>query len=270
MESKADSLGGPTQKMACHPKEVIAEYWDLRSRSYVRGVTARGDEEREVWIRSLAANIADLQISQALDVGAGAGFLSLVLDEMGIDVTGMDLSRGMLSQAKEAFRHQKSDLNLCQGDAESLPFRSSSFDLVVSRHLLWTLPDPERALVEFKRVLRPGGRILAIDGYWFDPSIRMRLARGISGFLAGFSRDGNPVPFHSFYRPIEKHLPLYQNSRPNRCQELFEATGLDDVAIDRLVEVNRFYGKNANLSFRLANTNTVFLVKGEKAAGSKK
>jgi hypothetical protein len=115
--------------------------------------------------------------------------------------------------------------------------------------------------------LRPGGRILAIDGYWFDPSVRKRLARGISGLLAGFSRDSNPVPFHSFYRPIKKHLPLYQNSRPNRCQELFEATGLDEVAIDRLEEVNRFYRKHANLSFRLANTDTVFLVKGEKAAG---
>ncbi len=270
LESKADSFGAPTQGMARHPKEVIAEYWDLRSRSYVRGITARGDEERKVWMRSLAANIADLHIRRALDVGTGAGFLSFVLDEMGLDVTGMDLSRGMLSQAKEASCHQRSDLSLCQGDAESLPFRSSSFDLVVSRHLLWTLPDPERALVEFKRVLRPGGRILAIDGYWFDPSARKRLARGISGLLASFSRDGNPVPFRSFYRPIEKHLPLYQNSRPNRCQELFEAAGLDDVAIDRLDEVNCFYGKNANLSFRLANTNTVFLVKGEKAAGPKK
>lgn len=271
LESRAAVLGGlEPQQMARHPKEVIAEYWDLRSESYVRGVTARGDEERQVWMRSLAAIIADLHIRRALDVGTGTGFLSFVLNEMGLDVTGMDLSRGMLSQAKEASNHQKLDLSLCQGDAESLPFRSSSFDLVVSRHLLWTLPDPERALIECKRVLRPGGRILAIDGNWFDPSARKKLARGISGLLDGFSKDSNPVPFHSFYRPIEKHLPLYQNSRPNRCQELFEVTGLDEVAIDRLEEINRFYRKHANLSFRLANTDTVFLVKGEKAASPQK
>lgn len=198
-------------------------------------------------------------------MGAGTGFLSFILYNMGIDVTGMDLSRGMLSQAKEASCYQEIDLDLCQGDAESLPFHSSSFDLVVSRHLLWTLPEPSKALAEWMRILKPGGRILAIDGNWFDPSPEKKLARGVSAFIASLSSESNPVPFRKFYKPIEKQLPLYENSKPDRCMKLFKTAGMDDVAIDRMEEVNQFYGHHTNLSYRLFNSNAVFLVKGEKA-----
>ena len=198
-------------------------------------------------------------------MGAGAGFLSFILHDMGVDVTGIDLSRGMLSQAKEASIHQKSDLDLCQGDAESLPFQSSTFDLVVSRHLLWTLPDPARALAEWMRILRPGGKILAIDGNWFDPAVRKKLARKVSGILAGFSHDRNPVPFCKFYEPIEKHLPLYQASRPDQYLDLFEVAGLRGVALDRLHEVNRFYRRHTSLSLWLANADKIFLVNGKKS-----
>lgn len=218
-----------------------------------------------VWKRCLAPFTADLHVQRALDVGSGAGFLSFILHDMGVDVTGMDLSRGMLSQAKEASIHQKSDIDLCQGDAESLPIQSSTFDLVVSRHLLWTLPDPARALAEWMRVLRPGGKILAIDGNWFDPAVGKKLARKVSGLLAGISHDRNPVPFRKFYEPIEKHLPLYQASRPDQYQALFEVAGLKGVTLDRLHEVNHFYRRHRGLSLWLDNANRVFLVNGEKS-----
>ena len=198
-------------------------------------------------------------------MGSGAGFLSFILYDMGADVTGIDLSRGMLSLAKEASDHQKFDLDLCQGDAESLPIQSSTFDLVVSRHLLWTLPDPARALAEWMRVLRPGGRILAIDGNWFDPAVHKKMARKVSGLLAGFSKDRNPVPFRKFYEPIEKHLPLYQASRPDQYLALFEVAGLKRVTLDRLHDANRFYRKHTSLSQWMANADSVFLVNGEKS-----
>lgn len=180
-------------------------------------------------------------------------------------MTGIDLSRGMLSQAREASVRQKSDIDLCQGDAESLPIQSSTFDLVVSRHLLWTLPDPARALAEWIRILRPGGKILAIDGNWFDPSMHKKMARKVSGLLAGFSKDRNPVPFRKFYEPIEKHLPLYQASRPDQYLALFEVAGLKRVTLDRLHEANRFYRRHTSLSLWLANADRVFLVNGEKS-----
>ncbi len=258
MDSVPSSRGGR------HPKEVIEDYWDLRSNSYARGVTASRDEEREVWKRCLAQFISGLNVQNTLDVGAGTGFLSFVLYDMGIKVISTDLSRGMLSCASQTSYQRKIDLDLCQGDAESLPFKSTSFDLVTSRHLLWTLPDPHRAIKEWMRILRPGGMILAIDGNWHDPSVKKKLARWVSGRLNSFSEDQNPVPFRKFYQPIEKHLPLYEASKPDRCLKLFEAAGLKNVSVDRLQEVNSFYKRHTSLSYRLTNADAVFLVKGEK------
>lgn len=245
-------------------KEAIAGYWDLRSRSYGRSVVPHKDEERAIWKRCLAPFMAKRALFRALDVGAGTGFLSFILDEMSVDVTGLDLSMGMISQAKEACLRQKRDLGLCLGDAESLPFLSSSFDLVTSRHLLWTLPDPARAVAEWMRVLHPGGRMVAIDGNWFDPAPVKRASRWVSGHLTRFGGNRNPAPFSRFYKPIEKQLPLFKTSRPDQCQNLFEAAGLQNVAVDLLEDVNCFYRKNANLSYRLANSDAVFLVTGEK------
>lgn len=245
-------------------KEAIAGYWDLRSGSYGHSTVPRKDEEKAIWKRCLAPLMGEREISRVLDVGAGTGFLSLILNEMGLDVTGLDLSMGMLSQAKESCLQQKRDLGLCLGDAESLPFLPSSFDLLTSRHLLWTLPDPVRAVAEWMRVLRPGGRIIAIDGNWFDPAPMKRASRWMSGHLSRFRGNRNPVSFSRFYEPIEKQLPLFKTSRPDRCQNLFEAAGLRKVSVDLLGDVNHFYRKNADLSYRLANSDTVFLVTGEK------
>ena len=94
---------------------------------------------------------------------------------------------------------------------------------------------------------------------------RKKMARKVSGLLAGFSKDRNPVPFRKFYEPIEKHLPLYQASRPDQYLALFEVAGLKRVTLDRLHEVNRFYRRHTSLSLWLANADRVFLVNGEKS-----
>jgi len=94
------------------PKKIIAGYWDLRSRSYSKGVTDSRDEERETWKRCLAPFITDIGLRKALDVGSGTGFLSSLLDDMGIDVTGLDISRGMLAQARDALLQERRDPDL--------------------------------------------------------------------------------------------------------------------------------------------------------------
>jgi ubiquinone/menaquinone biosynthesis C-methylase UbiE len=258
-------VGCQNHGLGRHSKEIIAEYWDKRSESYAGSTDGHKDEELEVWKRCLETFTADLSLHKALDVGTGPGFLSVVLNDMGMDVTGLDMSRCMLNQAKKASCNQRANLTFCQGDAEALPFQSSSFDLVVSRHLLWTLPNPEMALTEWVRILQPGGRILAFDGNHFDPAASKRLVRWIGVHLSRFSHDRNPVPFRKFYKPIEEYLPLYAASGPDQYLAIFEAAGLSGVTMDRLNDVNRFYKENKNTISRLANADMVFLVKGEKS-----
>jgi SAM-dependent methyltransferase len=89
-----------------------------------------------------------------LEVGCGTGlFLSKLRARKRI---GCDFSQGLLTQFK------KEDIILVQADAEHLPFRENSFDVVYSINLLEHVPHPELAIREANRVLKKGGKLIII------------------------------------------------------------------------------------------------------------
>jgi len=91
-----------------------------------------------------------------LDVGCGTGTYGLEFAKMGLDVTCLDMSRGMLRVAKTKSR----DLGIILGDAKEMPFRDNTFDLIVGITLIEFLNKPEKAIQEMKRVLRGDGRLI--------------------------------------------------------------------------------------------------------------
>ncbi|TDA64042.1 MAG: class I SAM-dependent methyltransferase [Clostridia bacterium] len=91
--------------------------------------------------------------------GVGA-VVALILAELGHRVTGIDWSVTMLDQAREKAQKAGLEITFVEGEIENLPFPDASFDLVVARHVLWTLVLPEQTLAEWHRVLRPNGRAL--------------------------------------------------------------------------------------------------------------
>ena len=95
-----------------------------------------------------------------LDVGTGPGDFPGRLREAGHlgRVVGVDFSAGMVERATE----HCPDVEFQRGDATALPFADASFDVVTARHMLYHVPDVAAALAEFKRVLKPGGRFLAV------------------------------------------------------------------------------------------------------------
>jgi SAM-dependent methyltransferase len=102
--------------------------------------------------------------SDVLDLGCGTGSLSLLASERGHHVTGVDLSPPMidLARAKLAGR----DAVFLVGDAAAPPVGEQLFDVVLVRHVLWALPDPGRALRLWRGLLRPGGRLVLVEGVW--------------------------------------------------------------------------------------------------------
>ncbi len=105
------------------------------------------------------------QGGRVLDAGIGPGALSLALTETlpaPIQIDGVDISAGMLAEARQTLTRVGVPVQTHQQDMHRLPFADNSFDMVMGAHLLEHLEDPERGLAEMTRVLRPGAPLLVI------------------------------------------------------------------------------------------------------------
>ena len=105
--------------------------------------------------------------STVLDVGTGTGVVALEAAPYvvpGGQVTGIDLSHGMLAVAREHAKRSAAAIEFREMDAEHLDFANGSFDSVVSLFALLHFPDPLQALREMHRVLKPGGSLAAAVG----------------------------------------------------------------------------------------------------------
>lgn len=104
-------------------------------------------------------------VQQALDAGCGTGAflvpLARRLTPQGATVIGLDLAEGTLGQARARVQAEDLPVNCVIGDVEALPFDDGSFDLVLANYMLYHVPNLEQAIAELRRVLRPGGMLLA-------------------------------------------------------------------------------------------------------------
>lgn len=97
-----------------------------------------------------------------LDLACGTGELALAIAQKeGVQVTGLDLSEGMLEVARR--RTQGKAITLIHGDAQQLPLPDSSFDATTIAFGIRNVPDVPAALAEMHRVLRPGGRTFILE-----------------------------------------------------------------------------------------------------------
>ncbi|MFF9915433.1 class I SAM-dependent methyltransferase [Streptomyces sp. NPDC013457] len=147
--------------------EAIAAYWDSAAPSFDdepdHGL--RADRTRAAWARRLETWMPPAP-ADVLDVGCGTGSLSLLLASADHRVTGVDLAPGMVEQAQAKFAAAGLEGRFLSGDAMAPPTGGERFDAVLSRHLLWTLPDPEAALRAWVSRLRPGGTLVLVEGRW--------------------------------------------------------------------------------------------------------
>ena len=104
---------------------------------------------------------------RVLDVGCGTGLLASRIRESlpNARVWGVDLVRGMLAKGQATWKRHADRVTPIQGDSEHLPFAAGSFDVVTCANSFHHYPHQDRAVAEMHRVLRPGGRLMLIDGY---------------------------------------------------------------------------------------------------------
>lgn len=150
-------------------KDCIIQYWNSGANGYNKGVQRllHSHKENSGW-KSVFSEYLNEKPLKVLDVGTGPGSMSILLAEMGHFVSAVDLSEQMLHCARENAKECNVTVDFKVGDAENLPFEDNSFDAVVNRWVLWTVPNPKAALSEWTRVLKPGGRLLIFDGNWYS------------------------------------------------------------------------------------------------------
>lgn len=157
---------------------AIAPAYDLNNRVHSLGID-------QAWRRA-AVRAAAIEPGQSvLDVACGTGDLTQALAARSdaAEVVGLDFTVAMLNVARrKRERHPRADrIRYVEGDAMALPFDDASFDALTIAFGIRNVQDPSRAMAEFLRVLRPGGRLVILE--FHRP--RLRIVRFFNSVYTG-------------------------------------------------------------------------------------
>lgn len=200
-------------------------------------VLSLGQDPR--WRRRMVATVEARPDDRVLDVATGTGMVARALVERyRCSVVGIDQSRDMLAGARRALAARPdlaARIELLQGEAEWLPFADSEFDHLTFTYLLRYVDDPGATLTELARVVKPGGRIAALDFGLPDPPLWRPLWRLYTRLVlpaAGRAFGSEWFEVGRFLGPnIEE---LYSRWPLERQVELWRAAGIGAVKVRRM------------------------------------
>lgn len=125
----------------------------------------RAPEVRAAWA-DLLLPLMPAARSSVVDLGCGTGSLAVLLAEAGHLVRGLDAAPAMLALARDKAARAGVAVSFQEGDAAAPPFPERTADVVLVRHVLWVLPDPDAALARWVAMLKPGGLLVLVEGRW--------------------------------------------------------------------------------------------------------
>jgi len=146
-----------------HIKDANTRYHDVAAETYDSKWGIDFGDVGQAQVRGKVAKalggLPPKPFGKALEIGAGTGYFSLNLMQLGIAerVTATDISPGMLAALEASATGLGLEVETVVTEAENLPFEDESFDLVFGHAVLHHIPDLHCAFSEFRRVLRPGG-----------------------------------------------------------------------------------------------------------------
>jgi ubiquinone/menaquinone biosynthesis C-methylase UbiE len=224
-------------------RDVNSRYHDVAARDYDSkwGITFGTAGQGVVVTKLRKALGADALFERGLEIGAGTGYFSLNLLQAGVigEAVCTDISRGMLDELGRTAARLGVQVTTARCDAQELPFADDTFDLVFGHAVLHHLPDLDAAFREFRRVLRPGGRIAfcgepsaygdRLAGVPKRAALRMapawRRLVGAGARVEEFSSEGEAVE-HGLEHVVDVHA-----FTPRELQGFAARAGFDDVRV---------------------------------------
>jgi ubiquinone/menaquinone biosynthesis C-methylase UbiE len=195
-------------------KTAVSRYWGGRAAEFDQGAShaVHNEAQHQAWL-DLLRDVAGPPPLKALDVGCGTGFLAIRTAELGHTAVGIDLSEEMLAEARRKTGGIGLPVTFQRGDAEAPPPDGAPYDVILERHVIWTLPQPREALRAWQALLRPGGLLILIEGI-FEMSDR------------------------TIYSQLEAQLPLYGGRSGEELATLLEAEGLVETRVRPLMDAS--------------------------------
>lgn len=236
-------------------KERIINYWNKRSDSFLEQRRAELHSPLAGrWQKEIKERLPKGQKLKILDVGCGCGFFTILLAREGHEVTGIDLTKGMIDGAILLAGEEGVDCQFSVMDAQKLDFADETFDVVISRNLTWTLPDAQEAYGEWLRVLKKGGILLNFDANY-----------GAVSFT-----DTAELPENHAHHTLgdellmeceemKRQLPISSYSRPAWDLSTLGELGVEDFTIDLGIS-KRIYEKRD----KFYNPTPLFALCGKK------
>jgi 2-polyprenyl-3-methyl-5-hydroxy-6-metoxy-1,4-benzoquinol methylase len=224
-------------------KRELIRTWDAGADSYDQ--TPRHgilhDDEWKAWRRLMAAVLgdpahADVPRLRVLDVGTGTGVLALLAAELGHEVTGLDLSERMLGRARANAADARLAVEWVIGDAETVGGARHGYDALLSRHLLWTLPHPARAMSAWRDAVRPGGLVVTIDEVVPPRPLPIALVADVAGRIVARRSESAD---HGYSDAVSAQLPLRHQRGTEAVVRLMREAGLERIRVRTLREVDR-------------------------------
>jgi ubiquinone/menaquinone biosynthesis C-methylase UbiE len=180
------------------------------------------------------------RFDRALEIGSGTGYFSLNLMRAGLigELVATDISRGMLDELAASARRMELDVETVCTESERLPFPDNSFDLVLGHAVLHHLPDLEASFREFRRVLRPGGRIAFCGEPSFHgdrlASVPKRAAMAVAPWWRRLLGVGPRIDEFDAAEAVEhglEHVVDVHAFTPDQLQQVATAAGFESVRV---------------------------------------
>lgn len=219
-------------------QEKLDEYWNRRSRGYnLATMVALHDSGKDE--RLILDSLPLGKRSDILDIGTSCGYMAILAARAGHKVTAIDSVPSMIVAAEHNAKQNGVNIDFRVMDMNCINLERESFDLVIAKSAAWMLRCPVAAFRDWVALLRPGGRLLIIDGNYylghFDSDYAKvnrvsEITDSENKSMHGVTNmDG--VNFNELHE-LSKHLPVAKVRRPSWDVSVLLGLGMEDIHVD--------------------------------------